>query len=58
MQPNKLKKKFFFFNPMHKLREGGREEFEPEKYDRGSDPSGPCRVQALDSTLSEIRAIG
>ena len=43
---------------MHKLREGGREEFEPEKYDRGSDPSGPCRVQALDSTLSEIRAIG
>lgn len=45
---------------MHKLRGGKkkRKEIEREKYGRGLDPSGPSRVQALDSTLSENRAIG
>ena len=47
---------------MHKLRgkkkKRKRKEFEREKYGRGPDPSGPCRVQALNSTLSENRAIG
>ena len=44
---------------MHKLREKeGKEKNLSQRNIRGPDPSGSCRVQALDSTLSEIRAIG